>query len=147
MEERQYAILLGDEEDTRRTRVGTIQTGRYVYIRFVSNEDEFRRYTRRLDEVKHYIDNLNKEHETGGMTEAEYRAALEHRWLNVVVRTFVMEYGVASVPVDVRNSVNDVTGHLNSDILNDLIDDEWNIVNVIEIPVDRPDFIVGEFLM
>lgn len=33
-----------------------------------------------------------------------------------------MKYGVNSVPIDVRNAVNDVAGHLNSDILNDIID-------------------------
>ena len=58
-----------------------------------------------------------------------------------------MEYGVLSVPIDVRNSVNEVAEYLNSDILSDIIDEEWNKVNVISIPVERPDFIVGEFFM
>ena len=134
-------------EDESRRYVGWIQTDRYVYLRFTATENEFRRYTTRLEAVKHYIDNVNKDHEQGGMTEPEYRAALEHRWLNVVVRAFVMEYGVLSVPIDVRNSVNEVAEYLNSDILSDIIDEEWNKVNVISIPVERPDFIVGEFFM
>ena len=48
-----------------------------------------------------------------------------------------MEYGVNSVPIDVRNAVNNVAGHLNSDILNDIIiDKEWTTLNVISIPCD-----------
>ena len=135
MEGHQLAILLGEDADERRAFVGAIQTGPYVFIRFATDEDDFRRYHQHLDAVKNYISNLNKTYETGGLTEPEYRTSLEHRWLNVVVRAFVMEYGVNSVPIDVRNAVNNVAGHLNSDILNDIIiDKEWTTLNVISIP-------------
>eukprot|EP00984_Skeletonema_dohrnii_P030284 scaffold21675_cov94-Skeletonema_dohrnii-CCMP3373.AAC.1 len=143
----QHAILLGEERNEHRPSVGVIQTGGYSFIRFVADEKEFQRFFEQMDAVKIHISDLNKSYEAGELTEPEYRASLEHRWLNVVVRAFVMKYGVNSVPIDVRNSVNDVAEYLNSDILNDIIDEGWTNVRLVSVPVDRPDFIIGEFFM
>ena len=145
----QYAILLGEERDEHHPRRGVIQTGRCAFIRFVANEGEFRRFCERVDAVKNYISNLNKSYEAGELTEPEYRASLEHHWLNVVVRAFVMEYGVQSVPLDVQRSVDEVVGHLNSDILNDIIVDGWPPVRLVGVgtPVGTPDSIISALFM
>ena len=143
----QHSILLGEERDEHRPSVGVIVTGGYSFVRFVADECEFRRFFEQMDAVKNYISDLNKSYEAGELTEPEYRVRLEHRWLNVVVRAFVMKYGVNSVPIDVRNSVDDVAKYLNTDILNDVIDKGWTNVRLVSVPVDTPDFIIGEFFV
>ena len=128
-------ILLGEDRDERRTKGGTIQTGGYTFVRFVENEEQFRQFCNRLDAVKDHIANLNASHRSREISDAEYHQQLESRWLNVSVRCFVRSYGLASVPLDVRRSIDECIRGLGTDIMSDVIGD-WPQARCISVSED-----------
>eukprot|EP00986_Skeletonema_menzelii_P012112 scaffold6464_cov145-Skeletonema_menzelii.AAC.21 len=116
--------VLGRDRDEEYSRGGLLISGDEYYVRFVKDGDEFQKFWWRLDAIKENIAATNREMHSGQLSDKEYRQKLEDVWLNVCVRSFVLSYGVESVPFDVRVAIDDVIMSLDTKVVEDIIG-EW----------------------
>lgn len=104
--------LLGPPRDNVRNKAAVFITGQCANLMFVSNENDFDKYMSSLNAIKQSIASLNGAHRCGKISDVEYRVRLVKEWLDGCVSGFIDEYGMDSVPNDVRMAITDVKSNL-----------------------------------
>jgi len=105
------AMLLGQPSDDVRKEKGLIYSGG-LSVRYFINSDEFVKFAADVENVKNTIASINSMHGEGTLSNVDYRDRVEHDWLDGCVASFLQEYGLNSVPIDIRNAIDDVCNGL-----------------------------------
>lgn len=129
-------IVLGQCNPTHDCNVkGLFISGTEMSIKYFCNDMDFFMFRSKLDGLKGLIARLNHQHRHGIISDADYHDKLLLEWLLGLCAEFIDIFGAASVPLDVRRSIDEVSAELDTDIV-----ESWPPIVMDEINRSQGDF-------
>lgn len=114
----EMVMRLGEPATEERNIKAIFSDGQTAGIKYFSSELEFNKFAHMLTGVKEGIAALNYGYNNHQMDRQDYLHRLEYQWLRGDVIHFIAEFGAASVPLDLRTAIDEVSKELEVTVVN-----------------------------